>query len=215
MDIEPYRNKVFGHIGTKDYDAVNKELQNIIGKEYANTDKRTFVVARYKENTDWCKDCTIIQKDKDIPNTGREASSYLWFIVQNYDKLTDNITFCQGSPFIHQMEHNDDPDCVENCKGITFDCGYVTSFFPHGKYFKCDKTGGPRDTLKMPQFADEIGIKIPNELKFIVGAQFTLHKDVILQYPKSYYEKLLIMSNTFDRAPWILERLWTYIFKVA
>jgi hypothetical protein len=26
---------------------------------------------------------------------------------------------------------------------------------------------------------------------------------------------LLHMSNTFDRAPWILERLWTYIFKVA
>ena len=85
--------------------------------------KTEIVIARYKENLDWLKK---IKKSKDIkitvynkglpdidipfiqlPNSGRESGTYLYHIINNYDKLADQTIFCQGDPIFHA------PDLIE------------------------------------------------------------------------------------------------------
>lgn len=158
-----------------------------------------FVVAKHKENTDWCKDCVIIEKDKDVPNQGRESSSYAWYIIQNYDNLPDKITFCQGNPFDHCI------NILTAQKDLDFNY--------HGNVYQSDHKGNPHHGgLKIKELADELGIEIPEKLDFIVGAQFTVSREIILKRPKEFYEKLYNLANTFPEAPWCLERLWIYIF---
>lgn len=164
--------------------------------------ERILVIARYQENIEWANkypEYVIIQKDKDIPNTGREASSYAWYIIQNYDNLPENITFCQGNPF----EHVD-----------TLDHPPTTSIVPLGRIYQSDHRGNPHHPqLQIPELAHKLGIEIPEKLDFIVGAQFTVHRDIIRKRPKEFYVKLYNLANTFPEAPWCLERLWIYIFK--
>lgn len=82
--------------------------------------EHTFVIARYKEDINWTRylpgkviiynkgpddldisnfrDNTEIRK---VENVGREGHTYLYHIIENYDKLTERITFLQADPFDH------------------------------------------------------------------------------------------------------------------
>jgi hypothetical protein len=85
--------------------------------------KTEIVVARYNENLDWLKK---IKKSKDIkitvynkgpsdidvpfiqlPNIGRESHTYLYHIINNYDKLADQTIFCQGDSIFHSPDFLD------------------------------------------------------------------------------------------------------------
>ncbi len=56
----------------------------------------TIVVSRYNENIDWIAElnCNMVVYNKgsylpntiSLPNVGREADSYLRFIIENYNK---------------------------------------------------------------------------------------------------------------------------------
>src|SRR5690606_9595889 len=63
----------------------------------------TYVIARYKEDISWSDSLNrvVIQKDTDLPNLGREISSFLYFIVTNYERLEGEYIFCQGNPLPH------------------------------------------------------------------------------------------------------------------
>ncbi len=76
------------------------------------------VVARYAESLKWLARVpssiaiTVLDKNPDaqlpgatrLPNVGREAHSYLHFIVSHYDELSDVTVFCQGHPFDHAFD---------------------------------------------------------------------------------------------------------------
>lgn len=70
------------------------------------------VVAKYKEDVSWLKQVripyTVYDKsDKPmmysfrLPNVGREAHTYLYHIVENYDRLPEVVIFSQGDPLSH------------------------------------------------------------------------------------------------------------------
>jgi hypothetical protein len=88
----------------------------------------TMVVARYKENIEWLNRIVtepeykhinniiiynkseepfdyLIKSDKikilNVENRGREAGTYLDYIIENYDNLPEEIIFTQADPFIH------------------------------------------------------------------------------------------------------------------
>jgi hypothetical protein len=156
------------------------------------------VVARYNEDVSWCVDCDIIQKGKDIPNKGRESSSYAWWIYQNYDNLPENIIFLQGNPFEHAKDINQETYSIK----------------PLGDIFICDRQGNPHHPgLEIERLANLLDIEIPDKLCFVVGAQFVVHRDLILKRPKVWYKLLYLLANYFPNAPWILERLWLYMWK--
>ena len=159
------------------------------------------VIAKFKEDISWSDglERTIYDKSKDIPNVGREAETYLRYIVDNYDNLPNVITFCQGNPFDHV------PDFLDIYKEVGF------MGLDHTTYrFKDLNHPVP---LPTKEIADELGIELPDEWKFKAGAQFTLSKEMILKYNKDFYIKTRELINKYEKAPWVLERLWVHIFK--
>jgi hypothetical protein len=71
------------------------------------------VVARHNEDLKWLKSLDLnfavynkgrgdtLIKYPSLPNIGKEAHTYLHFIISNYDNLPDRVTFLQGNPFDH------------------------------------------------------------------------------------------------------------------
>jgi hypothetical protein len=67
------------------------------------------VVARHEEDTSWYSRIPSgwklleVQKGRELPNTGREASSFLWAILHLYPTLQDDdvVAFVQADPFDH------------------------------------------------------------------------------------------------------------------
>ena len=55
------------------------------------------VCAKYNKNTDFLKNTSIpsivIEKNKEVPNVAHEATSYLYYILQNYESLPPNVIF--------------------------------------------------------------------------------------------------------------------------
>jgi hypothetical protein len=81
--------------------------------------KAIMVVARYNEDLNWLKDINIPhviynKGEDDLPdglenvikleNVGREAQTYLQYIVDNYNELPDKVYFCQGEALEHSPE---------------------------------------------------------------------------------------------------------------
>lgn len=86
--------------------------------------KTEIVIARYNEDLSWLVDIpksikiTIYNKGNDdidkmnsiknlkftvikLPNIGRESHTYLYHIINNYDKLAHRTIFCQGDSIFH------------------------------------------------------------------------------------------------------------------
>ena len=91
--------------------------------------QRRLIVAKYKEDVSWINglkndfDIIVYNKDNnidpydlnlvkaeyyidgikwvDLPNIGREAQTYLFHIVENFNDLHDLEIFTQGNPFAH------------------------------------------------------------------------------------------------------------------
>ena len=80
------------------------------------------IIARYNEDINWVKDLEIpyLIVNKGAPITdpdltpyiiemensvnGREAHTYLWYIIEHYESLPDKLIFLQGHPFDHQSQ---------------------------------------------------------------------------------------------------------------
>ncbi len=167
------------------------------------------VVARYNESVAWTAqhrgtwNVHIVQKDRDVPNIGREGSSYLWWIIQNYDSLKDGdrVAFAQGHPYDHCPRFDD----------------FLRSAIMLGAVLYCDQDGWPnhpglRSSLNRGQ---EI-FKIPHryEIQFVAGAQFSVTAGAIKDRPISQYEEAYQWCLEDPVAGWAIERLWMQIFKL-
>lgn len=146
------------------------------------------IIARYNEDVAIPEGAFVIQKDVHLPNVGREASSYLWYIIEHYNNLPDVCQFRQAKSHEH------------NINEFT-----ITS----------DHTGKPHDhDLPITELADALGLEIPETLFFTAGAQFDVTKEQILARSKEWYELAYKLSMEVHRAAWALERMWKYIFNL-
>lgn len=163
----------------------------------------SIVIAKYKEDTEWIKDIPddyqvfLYTKNIDLPNTGREASTYLHHIIQHYDDLTDDIVFCQGNPYDHC------PDFLN----------LLTDSFVFGIVAECDGNGMPNHNLPVCMFSNVLLGYVLDTYRFIAGAQFKLKKEEVLARPKEFYEHCLIVADRYEQSPFLFERLWGEIFK--
>lgn len=179
--------------------------------------KTNIVVSRYNKNVDFAyrinngNNINVLIYDKENPinplnipvNKGNEASVYLKYIIDNYDDLSD-FTF-----FIHDEEY------AWHHTGSIID-KYNEAVMSNKMYYnindKCDwntKNSIASDTyndlLKWYNIyiEDYIPIsKVPNNSDFIYGylgsAQFLVHKDLITNLPKEFYEKIYDCIITSD-----------------
>lgn len=131
----------------------------------------------------------IVQKDIHLPNIGREASSYLWYIVTYYNDLEGLYEFRQAKSSDHKVNE-----------------------FDH----VCDLKGRPHHHYDLPieKIAKMIDLKIPNTLYFTAGAQFDVDATQIKARSKEWYENAYKVSMEEPDAPWVFERLWKYIFNI-
>lgn len=169
------------------------------------------VVAHYEENLDWIPEdwnVKVYSKGNNkvgtvLPNVGREAHTYLYHIVTNWDVLADYTFFIQGRPFDHSpdIKHH-----VDNFKPISY--REFSKFVPTGL-----GDGKPHHPgLKIDETCERFFGYKKKEYPFASGAQFVVSKERIMKRPKSFYEELLDYSEHGVEAAWVLERLWREVF---
>jgi hypothetical protein len=178
------------------------------------------VIAHYNENLSWLPNikykCRIISKyglpKETAPNKGNEASSFLQYIINNYESLDDYTIFVHG--------HRTAWHHVENT-----DVKINRLEFVHPYYNIND--GGLRSLVSIPEwhrmrymippvtllFGTFVNLK---DVKFRNSAQFYVHKDNILRHSKETYQKLYeyLMKNN-ESSYWtgrVFEYLWHVIF---
>ena len=189
---------------------------------------KEIVVARYREDLGWLKilpqdiRVTVYNKyfleDIHLPNIGREAHTYLYHIIKNYDNLADYTIFCQGAPLDHcptLFEKLEMP--FENDSGVIW-LNKPEQESPENIY----SFSAWQHPLGLPvgyflSFLLHIDINIASEIRFPYGAQYIVHKNNILNRPKDFYEFLIKFlldpsENCAIQEACLFERLWPYIF---
>ncbi len=192
------------------------------------------VVAHYGESLAWLRKTPaslqriILDKNPDttfpgaiaLPNIGREAHSYLHFLVERYNSLSDITVFCQGHPFDHAFDFHatlrhivQTPEAVDGFLWLghiidTDDAWGHTLFRGWSKNddgHKLDMNGFHRALF---------GTEGPAEYTFKLGAQFAVSKELARSRPIEFWKRALEVAMTFPDAAHCFERSWDMVFGV-
>lgn len=174
---------------------------------------KTLVVARYQEDTAWYEgippDWELLEvlKGRELPNTGREASSYLWAIQKLYDEVADDdlVAFVQGDPFAH---------CHDIDLFLLLD-RYEDGYFPLGDYTYVSGGDGKPHHTGIPVaecYEAWLNNAWPGSIRFAPGAQFVVSGADIRRHRKGFYRRLRDQVEREQWGPWVIERLWPAIF---
>ena len=180
------------------------------------------VVARFNEEIPWIHhvqgweklivnkgdfaEISILFAQEKIENVGREAGTFLRFIVENYDNLPDQMAFLQGNPFDHA------PHALSELNNFAENAPAFEWFNREGKV-RCDWNGNPQHTgLDLVSPCVELQIPLPKEFEFVPGGQFTVSRDRVHRHPISTYVILRHLAEKGINGPWILERFWGELF---
>ncbi len=193
------------------------------------------VISRFAHDPGWAQHlpCAVIVYNKgkpwsgplpsmELPNTGRESSTYLFHIVRCYDHLADWTVFVQDHPAPHLADRNIyfllEPNGGIVCGDLLTDCrewderGRLVHFGRWRDALLCGQMRHARWSMA-DWFAKFIGCPLPPAgLCYVRGACFAVSREVILRRPREYYLALLY-SLGWDANPeeaYYLERAWLY-----
>jgi hypothetical protein len=173
------------------------------------------VVSRYKEpDMSWLEkvdhlEWSIMVDDKgtyeEDNHPGREASTYLQWIVDHYDRVAgDEIIFCQADPFNHCPTFLSD---IHNPK---------INYF--GEVMKCDQHGYPAcDFTPLHSWSDVFDLPKLTEYKFVAGAQYRVFDEQILAHSKDFWQALLSLTKVraeHNMSAYVMERLWPLLLGI-
>lgn len=200
------------------------------------------IVSRFDENLEWLlkwkNEFNIVVYNKgeiinddnfnyvNLPNYGREAHTYLYHIVENYDKLYENNVFLQGKisdiicayqnlmQYIVEIENN---GYSANCLGYNFDPPLWNDidFIADPKYKEQVETKFFKlSDIKFRDYVKKYLGKIPKSSPISMNGCFGVRKDFILSRPKQFYVNLFesIPNYHTPEEAHFLERMWAYIF---
>lgn len=177
------------------------------------------VIAKYKEDISWVgrlkRPYIIYNKNLDdygkysnnLPNDAREAHTFLYHVISNYNNLNEYTAFVQGNPFDH---------CPNFIKFInTFDGQH--KYVALGKYWRhAYDTTINSVTDELVDFGKRVQIEIKFPVYFSPGGQFLAHRDIIRRTSKETYQKIFDMLT--EQTPigrqtmWDVEKATTQIF---
>lgn len=174
------------------------------------------VVSKYKENTHWTKKYENVRvydkfNDKDLSNIGREAHTYLTYILNNYENLPSNVYFSQG-----WIQDHTDESIFKTGK---YSCALIESYTDNGHIKQYNgKYTFPKEKLDIKSWFhkyvdDSVDLEKPIHIWW--NAIFPLKREYILSRPKEYYQMLLDLIPKNGNNPEIghyFERSWYYIF---
>jgi hypothetical protein len=195
---------------------------------------RSLVIAKYKEDVSWAEDLrdawnvVVYSKDSEersqsyqlLPNVGREAHTYLHYILENYTSLPHVVAFCQGNPLDHC------PDFPELLKQMSRTPRSFESFgrqtiifnrraFPHLWNSPPSEAG-----MFFYQFFEHLlGHPCPPFLCCKANALFTVTSEQIRERPRSFYEHAMTSLGSLEKRlgantieGHFFERVWHVIF---
>lgn len=171
------------------------------------------VVARFNESLQWLDKLPdgwnpfVVYKDVDIPNVGREPSSYFYALSKIKYQPGDTIAFCQGGPFAHceKFFHK-----LRDYNGEDF-------YWLGDLVAESDAMGHPwHPGIPVAEtFERWYGKEPPETFWFGAGAQFVIPAEKALQYTPGFYEQMMTTicdEEETHRAPWCAERHWGYVW---
>jgi len=197
---------------------------------------KQIVVARYKEDITWIDKLPasllplVVQKGRDLPNKGREPTSFLWAILHMYDVIDpdDLWVFVQGNPFPHTTNFIDRMHMAHNVSGFQPIAGgppVVVTWKATGKQevfkepFMTDAEGNPHHPGLPVGLWYEKWMKRPFPKKgvpFYPGGQFMCDGRTLRYRDKSFYRMLYDDVMTENNAtPYVMERLWPSLLYMA
>jgi hypothetical protein len=202
------------------------------------------IVARYREQIDWLHDlkdlCIVYNKGPDdipsnfkchkLDNFGREADTYLKYIVANYPNFPDYVVFTQADIHDHVSSLDLFKGLVRHIDGVP-GSGVPGSGVPGSGvpgYIGLTDMGVDHGWGTVRNFIDPVHAGLPiRDLWFMLYENppldnmfhcnycgvFMVSKENILYHSKTFYEKLIEYQKTHAQiSPYVLERLWTTIF---
>ena len=209
---------------------------NYFNQHFINIENTEIVVAHYNENVEWLnkyqgKNLHLYCKGNPpritcnlhiLPNIGREAHTYLKYVVDRYDSLPDIVFFTQGNIKDHywhdisyflNLESNEFSSKNKDLKlfktGISDE--YRINEWNSTKLQPCEFPGN----IWFNKFVNsEINLDT-TPIYIYWAAIFSVRKQAILSRTKDYYKTLLsqLQINTPELAHFI-ERSWYYIFNL-
>jgi len=187
----------------------------------------SIVVAKFNENIEWTKELggNVIIYDKSVPplkNIGREAETYLRYIIEHYNNLPEYVIFLQGNPYDTMWSHTSVKDGLKSPETA---CPFVAPWredpinrWPETYYY--------RDYYFL-LFGEHY---TETTIRFATGAQWSVPRHCITHRPLDFYKKLHRMiskagnpsledvhARNYDKYSidaWMLERLWAPIFNI-
>ncbi len=181
--------------------------------------KTLVVAANNGEDTTWIDNVDKewhVQLFTHYRPAGREADTYLGWIVVKYDTLPEEVTFCHGHPFDHDPEfitHLSDP-------AIRY----------YGMTEHCNPDGMPRvEWCPLNCWCQMLGLPIQTRFHFVAGAQYRLTREQILLRSLDFYKALYYLTKIQEdrsgyeghwnvpesRSAYVLERLWPLIWNLT
>ena len=185
----------------------------------------SIVVAKYREDINWTKELdNVVIYDKSVPplkNVGREAETFLRYIVEHYDALPEYVVFLQGNPYDTMWTGSHIKDgLVPTDKAIPFSAPWGT-----------EPVILRPETIHLPEYYSLLFGKeyTKSTITYSVGAQYIVPRHCITHRPLDFYRKLHNMVQragnpsledlkTFDTQTvdaWMMERLWTFIYDTS
>lgn len=180
-------------------------------EEYNNSNKYHVVCARYNKDVNFLKELdipyTILQKgdtEGEVPNIAHESTSYLYYIIKNYDNLPDNVIFVHDE---NESWHHEGKITEEISK-------WISNYESEGKtYYEVNHKFTTREVLEPTFVAQNAGKHFWREcMHDSYGdfreelnspgskccAQFIISRDVIRRHKKEFYEKIYdwLIKNT-------------------
>lgn len=186
------------------------------------------IIARYQEDISWSDQYsdhrTVYNKGdsldcKYIPLSliGREAYTYMYHVVNNYNNLSDYTVFAQGHPFDHSPNFH---EVVDNLliNGAEEDFIWLSTWLIDSginshkdSYLNGYEMNFEDNFFKI--FKDE---QVRHSFTFGSGAEFIVSKKSIQKRPLEFYRNILNLiekeNNIAGLLPYQLERYWRVIF---
>jgi hypothetical protein len=185
------------------------------------------ILSRYKEtDTTWYN---ILKNEYDnviifnkfngknlLPNVGREGHTYLYYIVNNYDNLPDEMLFSQYDPTDHFHRKNIHEYRDINHMNFFLKSSILDFICINAKDYDVFVRKRPVDWIKYYNllYNNNIDFNHVVSIGACLNGVFRVTKQSVLRHSKDFYDRALSMLSK-DRHPtegYFFERAWKYIF---
>lgn len=181
------------------------------------------VVAHYNEDTSWVNNLKykyqIISKAgiprEHPPNKGNEASSFLQYIITNYENLDDVTVFVHG----HRNDWHHKENMDEKINRMEFDKDYYNINTNDNGNSLTPLLKHPESLAKMKQMLPQLGNILnirfePEKIIYRNSAQFYVKKELIKRHSKETYFKLHAWLMYNRETSFFTGRAFEYIWHI-